>query len=86
MPTVAFVAGMVILFYYDDHDPPQFHVRGADFLARVLISDGSILDIFGRMTSRESRILRQWAARHRKALTENWALARRDKPLLKIES
>jgi hypothetical protein len=86
MPTVALVAGMAILFYYDDHDPPHFHARGADFLARVLISDGAIMDISGRMTARESRIIRRWAAKHRKALMENWTLARRDRPLLKIES
>jgi len=53
MPTVAIVAGIAIVFYYDDHEPPHFHARGADFIARILIADGTVLDATGRISARE---------------------------------
>jgi hypothetical protein len=64
MPTVAWVYGMAIVFYCDDHEPPHFHVRAADFVARILILDGSLIDSDGRITARETRALRSWCLRH----------------------
>jgi len=33
---------MAVVFYYEDHEPPQFHVCAADFAARILIRDEAI--------------------------------------------
>lgn len=85
MPTVAIVAGMLIMFYYDDHRPPHFHVRGSSFVARILINDGSVLDVDGKMSVAQTRILRRWARSRRIELLENWDRAQQGAPLLKIE-
>jgi len=77
---------MAIVFYYEDHEPPHFHVRAADFTARILIGDGSLIDANGRVTARDMRALRAWCLRHRMALMENWERARRAQPLKKVES
>jgi hypothetical protein len=39
MPTVAVIFGMAILFYYEDHDPPHFHIRAPNFRARIDLGD-----------------------------------------------
>jgi hypothetical protein len=39
MPTVANVFGLLIMFFYNDHDPPHFHVRGPEFTAKVGLDD-----------------------------------------------
>jgi hypothetical protein len=77
---------MAIVFYYEDHEPPHFHVRAADFSARVLILNGSLLDSSGRATVSDIRALREWCLRHRAPLMENWDRARRAQPLKKVKS
>ena len=39
MPTVAVVAGIAIVMYYNDHLPPHFHAKQAGVEFRVRISD-----------------------------------------------
>ena len=85
MPTVAWVFGMAIILYYEDHEPPHFHVRAANFAARILIRDGSLIDSNGRVTARDMQTLRTWCLRHREALMENWERARRAQPLKRVE-
>ena len=40
MPTVAIIAGVKIQFYPDEHPPPHFHARIAEFVAQPLESTG----------------------------------------------
>ncbi len=85
MPTLAMVAGMAILIYYDDHDPPHFHVRAANFRAKVAIGDLSVIEVVGRMKPSEIRTIRAWARHHQAALLENWQRASQLQPVRKIE-
>ncbi|MBM3558179.1 MAG: DUF4160 domain-containing protein [Alphaproteobacteria bacterium] len=86
MPTVAIVRGVLIMFYYNDHDPPHFHAQGPGFSARLAIADGSPRDIVGSVPASVLRDLSAWAAVHRDGLMENWALARAGRPLKRIPS
>jgi hypothetical protein len=44
MPVVAIVDGMLIMFFFNDHDPPHFHVDCGDFRAKVSIATLKIID------------------------------------------
>ena len=46
MPEICRFLGIVILMYFDDHNPPHFHVKYNDF--RVLISIDDLLLIRGK--------------------------------------
>ena len=85
MPTVAVIFGMAILFYYDGHEPPHFHVRTPAFKAKINLGDLSASEVSGRMRPQELARLREWAGRHRAELYENWNRARRCEPLVRIE-
>jgi hypothetical protein len=85
MPTLATVAGMAILIYYADHDPPHFHVRAANFRAKVAIADFSVIEVIGRMRASEIGAIRTWARSHQSALRYNWERAARLEPVRKIE-
>lgn len=85
MPTVSWVAGIAIRFYYDDHEPPHFHVRGAGFVGRVSITEGAVMELDGVISTRETRLLREWVMARQSALMDNWQRARHHRPLLKIE-
>jgi hypothetical protein len=84
VPTVATLSGMAIMFFYNDHDPPHFHVEGADFSAKIALADLSVAEVRGQVRSRDLRRLREWAVAHRADLWENWLRARRKEPLLRI--
>ena len=84
MPTLATVAGMAILIYYDDHEPAHFHIRGPNFRAKVAIGDLSVLAVIGRMRPAEINAVRRWARSHQSDLWANWRRAQRLEPLQKI--
>jgi hypothetical protein len=68
--------------FYNDHDPPHFHVRYQGYRARILISSGEVID--GRLPPTVARLLREWTALRREALMQNWHLARNEDPLERI--
>ena len=43
MPTIAIFYGIVIQMFFDDHNPPHFHVGYGRSRAMIRISDGKIL-------------------------------------------
>jgi hypothetical protein len=72
MPTIAFVDGIAIILFWNDHDPPHFHAESGDFKARILIADASLIDLKGTIRPKDWRTLREWTMKHRDALLENW--------------
>jgi Domain of unknown function (DUF4160) len=84
MPTLATVAGMAILIYYADHEPAHFHIRAANFRAKIAIGDLSVFEVSGRMRPAEINTIRRWARLHQSELWANWRRAQRLEPLQKI--
>jgi hypothetical protein len=54
MPTIAYFLGIAVRMFFNDHDPPHFHVRYQGFRARILISSGEMID--GRVPPAVARI------------------------------
>jgi len=67
--------------FYNDHDPPDFHVRYQSYSARIRIIDGNIID--GRPPP-IVRLTEECAALRRSALMRNWEAARTDNALERI--
>jgi len=44
MPTVAVINGIKVGFYFDEHPPPHFHARYAEFLAQIDIERLEIIE------------------------------------------
>lgn len=82
MPEVSRFYGIVVLFFYDDHDPPHFHVRHGSTDASIEILTSRVIE--GRLAARAARLVREWATIHRSELLENWRLARAELPPRKI--
>ena len=68
--------------YYNDHLPPHFHVRYNQQKAIVSINTLDILA--GKLTSRVTKLVTEWAIMHQTELLENWELALNNQPLKKI--
>ncbi len=83
MPTISVFYGIVIAMYFNDHDPPHFHARYAEYRARVAIATGDPLD--GDLPARAGRLVKEWTELHREELEEDWRLAQQLRPLNPIE-
>jgi Domain of unknown function (DUF4160) len=82
MPTIAYFLGIAVRMFFNDHDPPHFHVRYQGYRARVLVSDGKVID--GRLPPTVARLVQEWSALRRDALMRNWIAARTDGELERI--
>jgi hypothetical protein len=70
MPTVAVVEGIKIEFYFDEHPPPHFHARYAEFVVQL---DLVTLEIIrGSMPRPQMQTVQQWAMPRRAALRAAW--------------
>lgn len=83
MPEVSRFLGIVISFYYDDHNPPHFHVKYNEHRATFLINELKIQD--GSLPKKVISLVLEWAYEHRDELMEDWELARENQPVKKID-
>jgi hypothetical protein len=83
VPTIAYFLGIAVRMFFNDHDPPHFHVRYQQFRARVRVEDGAIID--GRLPPTVTRLVKEWTQLRRDALMRNWMAARTDQQLEWIE-
>ena len=82
VPTIAYFLGVAVRMFFNDHDPPHFHVRYQGYRARILIASGEIVD--GRLPPTVARLVKEWTALRRDALMRNWIAARSDGQLERI--
>ena len=83
MPEISRFYGIVITLYFNDHNPPHFHVRYAEHLAEV---DMQTLEIIsGYLPKRAYALVVEWATEHREELVKNWNLAQNQENLNKIK-
>lgn len=83
MPEICRFYGIVVAMFYNDHEPPHFHVRYGGVRALYSVETLEVLE--GRLPPRAHNLVMEWAALHRRELAENWRQARAMRPLSKIE-
>ncbi len=57
--------------FYQEHNPPHFHVKYQDFEAVISIEDGIVK---GEVPRRALRLIYEWLDLHKEELMENWTL------------
>lgn len=82
MPEISRFFGIVVAMYYNDHEPPHFHVRYSGQKARFAIEDVRMLD--GNLSHRAKGLVVEWASQHQDELRNEWELARTRQPLVPI--
>jgi hypothetical protein len=75
--------GIIIALYYNDHQPPHFHVRYGK--QKAIISIENLILLRGKLSPRTLGLVVEWASYHQDELKENWELARAQQPLRPIE-
>jgi len=82
MPEISRFFGIVIAMFYNDHQPPHFHVRYGEQRAIISIEGLTLLE--GRLSPRVLGLVMEWTALHQQELREDWNRARTLQPLVPI--
>lgn len=70
MPEICRFLGIVISMYFDEHNPPHFHVRYNEFRAIVSIRNLNVLD--GHLPAKVRGLVEEWAEQHVEELLVMW--------------
>jgi len=70
MPEISHFLGIVIYMYFNDHNPPHFHVHYNDFRAMIDIEKLAVIN--GHLPARVLGLVIEWAELHQIELTSNW--------------
>ena len=69
--------------YFDEHNPPHFHVKYNEFRAVLSIRECNVLE--GVLPGRVRGFVAEWAELHQAELLTNWEKAQHFKPLDRIQ-
>jgi len=83
MPELSRFLGISILMYFDDHNPPHFHVRYNDYRALISINELKILE--GHLPARILGLVIEWAELHKDKLMQDWDMVKTTGKFFKIE-
>ena len=70
MPEISRFYGIIIQLFYDDHNPPHFHVTYGNYKAVFRIDTLEMIE--GKLPKKQALMVVQWAYLYRKELIENW--------------
>lgn len=83
MPVISSFYGILIYMFWNEHNPPHFHVKYAEFKALINIKDFSLME--GSLPPKALALVVEWASIHQKELVENWEKGKKDQSFNKIE-
>lgn len=70
MPEISRFFGIIIFMYFDEHNPPHFHVKYNDERAVISINELKLME--GYLQRRAMALVLEWANEHREELVANW--------------
>ena len=83
MPELSRFLGIIIAMYFNDHNPPHFHVIYNEYDAEIEIKTLAVLG--GKLPPRVLGLAMEWAELHKDELMDNWNLLQAGKEYIKIE-
>ncbi len=78
MPIISRFYGILIIMYFNDHNPPHFHAKYSGYEA-IFDFEGNVIE--GEVPKRAVKFVQEWITYHRSELEKNWAKARAGEPL-----
>ncbi|MBI3513293.1 MAG: DUF4160 domain-containing protein [Proteobacteria bacterium] len=70
MPEIKRFGSFKLLMFFQDENPPHVHIKGADFAAKIRVSDGDLLA--GAAPPRVLRQARRWIEENKTNLLAMW--------------
>ncbi len=70
MPIIATINYLIVRMYFKDHAPPHFHVEGDETNGLFAIQTLQMFE--GNLSSKEQKIIKEWATDKQEILFEMW--------------
>ena len=70
MPEICRFLGIIITMYFDEHNPPHFHVKYNEHRASMEISTFNIMT--GQLPAKVRGLVEEWAELHQQELLQMW--------------
>jgi len=83
MPELSRFLGISIMMYFDDHNPPHFHVKYNEYRALISILELKVIE--GLLPARILGLVVEWAELHKDELIKNWDMVKNTGKFIKIE-
>jgi hypothetical protein len=83
MPEISRFLGITIALYFNDHNPPHFHVEYGEYQASIVINNFALLE--GDLPARILGSVIEWASLHKQELIEDWNSIQETGKYFKIE-
>ena len=83
MPELCRFLGISIMMYFDDHNPPHFHVKYNEYRALIAIVELKVLE--GHLPARILGLVVEWAELHKVELLKNWDMVKNTGEFIKID-
>jgi len=83
MPELSRFLGISILMYFDDHNPPHFHVKYNEYRALISILELKVIE--GLLPARILGLVIEWAELHKDELIKNWDMVKNTGKFIKID-
>ena len=80
MPTISFFFNLRILMYWDEHNPPHFHVGYGNEDEDTVVNIRTLEFMHGNLKRRARNLVLDWAELHQQELLENWELCAKGLP------
>ena len=83
MPEISRFLGISIMMYFDDHNPPHFHVKYDEHRALISILELKVVE--GLLPARILGLVIEWAELHKDELIKNCDMVKNTGKFIKIE-
>ena len=83
MPELSRFLGMIIAMYFNDHNPPHFHVLYNEYDVEIEIKNLTVMN--GRLPPRILGLVMEWAEMYKEELMEDWDLIQKTGKYNKIQ-
>jgi len=83
MPTVAIVDGVRVIFFWNDHPPPNFHVEFAEHRGQISLETMQLVE--GSLPPAKLAAIRTWALSRQKEPLSCWDKARNNESPGRVE-
>ena len=70
MPEISRFLGIIIKMFFDDNNPPHFHVEYGEYKAIIEIRTAELTE--GYLPSKQLKLVQAWAILHEEELLENF--------------
>ncbi len=82
MPVISNFLGIVIAMYWNDHAPPHFHAKYAEYEMTINILTGVVE---GKFPRRALKHVLEWYELHQQELIDDWTLCQKNEQPKPIE-